>query len=149
MFTRGLLRVAAFSDREMSMVHVDDCAEGLLLVAERGKDADEYILCERVVTFRSWFDLLGRTSNRRAPALYLPDWLVEGFGPLGARAAPLAGFSPALVLEGLAMADRWAFSGEKARRELGWSPRSFEDGLRETMAWYAADGAGEGRSRPG
>jgi nucleoside-diphosphate-sugar epimerase len=126
----------------MTMVHVDDCAEGLALVAERGEDGEEYILGESVVTFRGWFDALGRVSQRRAPAVYLPAWLVRGFGPLAARAAPLAGFDPALVREGLAMAERWAFSGEKARRELGWRPRSLESGLSETMAWYFESGRG-------
>jgi nucleoside-diphosphate-sugar epimerase len=151
MFTRGLLRVGAFSDREMSMVHVDDCAEGLVLIADKGTDGEEYILCERVVTFREWFELLGRVSRRRGPALYLPDWVVERFGPLTARAAPLAGFSPELVREGLAMAGRWAFSGDRARRELGWRPRSFEAGLSETMAWYraAASAQAERRSEAG
>jgi dihydroflavonol-4-reductase len=140
-FARGLLRVGVFPDRELSMVHVEDCAEGLLRIAERGEDGEEYILCERVATIREWFDLLGRASRRRAPALYLPDWLVQRAVPLVAPAAPLAGFAPAVVVEGLAMADRWAFSGEKAKRALGWSPRPFEEGLRETMAWYSSRGA--------
>jgi dihydroflavonol-4-reductase len=131
--------VGAFSDRELSMVHVDDCAEALVAIAERGRDGEEYIVGERVVTFREWFELLARVSSRRAPSVYLPDWVVQGFGPASARVAPLAGFSKSLVLEGLAMAERWAFSGEKARRELSWRPRSFEDGLRETMAFYRAE----------
>ena len=32
------------------------------------------------------------------------------------------------------------FSIEKARRELGYSPRvSFDDAMAETMAWYRAE----------
>jgi dihydroflavonol-4-reductase len=50
--------------------------------------------------------------------------------------------APPLVREGLAMSVgvRWAFSADKARRELGWTPRPFEEGLRETMQWYRGAG---------
>lgn len=130
---RGAMRVGALADVDMTFVHVDDCAEALVLVAERGKDGQEYIVAERSVTFREWFTLAARAAGRRPPAAWLPDVLVRGF----ARASAVA---PPLVREGLAMSvdARWAFRGDKARRELGWSPRSLEEGLRETMAFYRA-----------
>src|SRR5262249_29233418 len=35
---------------------------------------------------------------------------------------------------------RYAIDASKIRRELGWTPaHSFEDGLRETVAWYLAN----------
>jgi nucleoside-diphosphate-sugar epimerase len=33
---------------------------------------------------------------------------------------------------------QWSFSGEKARRELGWQPRSLEQGMAELRDWFAA-----------
>jgi dihydroflavonol-4-reductase len=63
--------------------------------------------------------------------VWLPDAVVRGLS----RAAAMA---PPVVREGLAMSmdARWAFRGDKARRELGWMPRPLEEGLRETMQWY-------------
>jgi dihydroflavonol-4-reductase len=115
----------------MTFVHVDDCAEALVLIAERGKDGEEYVLAERSATFREWFSLAARAAGRSPPALWIPDAVVHGF----ARASRIA---PAVVREGLAMSlgVRWAFRGDKARRELGRAPRGFEDGLRETMEFY-------------
>lgn len=139
---RGLFRVGAFADHEMSMVHVDDCAEGLRLIAEHGEDGAEYILSERVVTFRAWFDVAARAAGRRPPAFFVPDWVVERYGARAAPAVKLAGFSPELLREGLAMAGRWAFSGERARAELGWRPRAFERGVEQTMGWYRRERAG-------
>ena len=40
--------------------------------------------------------------------------------------------------ETLAMSagQHWWFSGLRARRELDWEPRSFEQGLGEVLAYY-------------
>ena len=35
-----------------SLVNVDDCATGLRLMAERGHEGDEFILCADAVPFR-------------------------------------------------------------------------------------------------
>jgi hypothetical protein len=42
------------------------------------------------------------------------------------------------VHEGLAMSGgvHWSFDGDKARRELGFAPRSLDAGLREVMEFY-------------
>ncbi len=128
---RGAMRVGALADLPMTFVHVDDCAEAIALVADKGRDAEEYVIAERSVTFREWFTLAARAAGRKPPGMWLPDALVRG-ASIASRVAP------AVVREGLAMSlgVRWAFRGDKARRELGWRPRSFEEGLRETMAFY-------------
>jgi dihydroflavonol-4-reductase len=128
---RGAMRVGALADVPMTFVHVDDCAEAVVLLADRAKDRDEYVLAERSVTFKEWFTLAARAAGRRPPAVWLPDRVVHGFA-LASRALP------SVVREGLAMSVgvRWAFRGDKAKHDLGWTPRSFEEGLRQTMAFY-------------
>jgi dihydroflavonol-4-reductase len=127
----GAMRVGTLADLPMTLVHVDDCAEAVALVAEKGRDAEEYLVAESCVTFREWFTLAARAAGRRPPDVWLPDALLRG-------ASFVAGVGPAVVREGLAMSVgmRWAFRGDKARRELAWRPRPLEEGLRETMAYY-------------
>lgn len=127
----GAMRVGALAELPMTFVHVDDCAEAIALVAEKGRDGQEYVVAERSVTFREWFTLAARAAGRRPPDVWLPDALVRG-------ASIASRIAPPVVREGLAMSlgVRWAFRGDKARRELGWAPRGFEEGLRETMAYY-------------
>jgi dihydroflavonol-4-reductase len=131
LLVRGLMPIAALATVRLTLVHVDDCAAGLALVAERGSDRGEYVLGGDVTTFRGWFDAAARAAGRAPPRVWLPDAVVGVAG----RAGKLA---PPLVREGIAMGlgVDWAYSGEKARRELGWEPRGLEQGLRETMAWY-------------
>lgn len=128
---RGALRVGALAELPMTLVHVDDCAEAIALVAERGKDGEEYVVAERSVTFREWFTVAALAAGRSPPAAWLPDAVVRGFA-LASRVAP------PVVREGIAMSlgVRWAFRADKAKRELGWTPRPLENGLRETMAFY-------------
>jgi dihydroflavonol-4-reductase len=125
------MRVGALADVPMTLVQVDDCAEAIAFVAERGSDRGEYVVAERVVTFREWFTLAAQAAGRKPPSLWLPDSVLRG--------VTHASFvMPRLVREGLAMSVgvRWAFRADKAKRELGWRPRPLEQGLRETMEWY-------------
>ncbi len=127
----GAMRVGTLADLPMTLVHVDDCAEAIVRVAEKGRDGEEYLVAESIVTFREWFTLAARAAGRRPPDVWLPDALLRGV-------SLVASLGPATVREGLAMSlgVRWAFRGDKARRELGWSPRSLEEGMKETMAFY-------------
>jgi nucleoside-diphosphate-sugar epimerase len=63
--------------------------------------------------------------------VWLPDGVVRA-------AAAASRFAPPLLREGLAMSlgAQWAFRADKARRELGWTARPLDDGLRDTMAFY-------------
>ena len=131
LLVRGLMPIAALANVRLTLVHVDDCAEGVALVAERGVDRGEYVLGADVTTFRGWFEAAARAAGRAPPRVYLPDAVLGVAG----RAGKLV---PPLVREGLAMGlgVDWAYSGDKAKRELGWKTRSLEEGLAETMGWY-------------
>jgi len=137
-FLRGHIPVGALADMTMSLVHVDDCAAGLVRIAEAGHNGEEYILCGDAVTFRRWIEALARVAGRAAPRVWLPDWLLRGTAPFARLAAPVAGLSSSLVREGMAMAEdvHWSFSAEKARRDLAWTSRSLEDGLRTVVAFH-------------
>jgi dihydroflavonol-4-reductase len=134
-FARGRLRVASFADLKMTLVHVDDCAEAHIRMAERAQPGEELIIAGQVVTFREWFEALARVSGHKPPR-FVPAWMARAAGPVGAALAPLAGFRGSTVREGLAMSAHWAFSGQRARQTLDWQPRSLDDGLSEVMAYY-------------
>jgi len=121
----------------MSFVHVDDCADGLVRVAERGHDGEEYILVAQTATFRKWFETIAQVTGKRPPRFYLPDFVVWDVGDVLRHAIP--GRPGRILRDAIAMSagENWSFSGEKARRELGWEPRTFETGLAELRDWYA------------
>jgi dihydroflavonol-4-reductase len=115
-----------------SLVNVDDCATGLRLIAERGRDGDEFILCADAVPFREWFELIAAGAGRRPPIAYLPTKLVRwSSGPVAAIARWLRA-QPEMIVDTIEIATRHqAFSGDKARRELNWAPRGLRQGMTE------------------
>jgi dihydroflavonol-4-reductase len=121
-----------------SLVNVDDCADALVRIAELGADGDEFVISADCVTFREWFEAIAAGARRRPPVAYVPTRLVRWSGPPAAAVLRWARRNPDLVLETLAIATRHsAFSGQRARRELGWTPRPLTVGMAEVAAAIA------------
>lgn len=136
-FVRGRVVVGGFDAMSMTLVHVEDAADGLYRCASRGRDGESYVLGADVVTMGEWIALLSDLSGIRRPLFSAPEALVKAAAPLLAPLARLAGLPPEIMSEGVAMSAglTWAYSGEKARRELGWKPRPLDVGLAQTLAW--------------
>ena len=129
-YLRG--RLPAVVDGETTIVDVRDVAAGHLLAAERGKPGERYVLGGHNTT---WPDLMVRVaelSGIRYPLGVIP----YGVGALARRAEalrlPLAISAEAMVL----MEQNWCYSSAKAKRELGYKPRSHDATVRETVDWY-------------
>jgi nucleoside-diphosphate-sugar epimerase len=132
---RGRVRVGVRPDMRLAFVHVDDCADGVVRVADRGADGGEYILSSANPTLGEWFDAFARVSGRPAPRVVIPSWLVDAAGAAAARLPPRT--KPLRLLRDAAAMSKgvdWCFSGDKARSDLGWSPRTFDEGLADVVA---------------
>ncbi|HEV3354621.1 MAG TPA: NAD-dependent epimerase/dehydratase family protein [Acidimicrobiales bacterium] len=129
--------VAVGASLIMSFVNVDDCADGLVRIAERGHDGEEYILVGETATFRKWFETIADVTGKNPPRFYLPDFVVWDVGDVVRRVVP--GRPGRILRDAIAMSagENWSFSGEKARRELGWEPHSLRQGMVELRDWYA------------
>lgn len=115
-----------------SLVNVDDCATALRLIAERGNDGDEFLLCADAVPFRDWFEMIAYGAGRRPPVAYVPTNAVRWSSRPAATLARWFRASPEMVIDTVEIATRHqAFSGDKARAELGWAPRSLRQGMVE------------------
>jgi nucleoside-diphosphate-sugar epimerase len=127
--------VVAFRDAIQSTVQVDDCADGLVRILEDGAPGDEYLLVAETVTMREWIDAMMRAADRPLPFRYVADASVARVSSYGAWLLHAIGGPHEVLREYVATAVRnWAYSGDKARRELGWNPRPLEVGLRQVAA---------------
>jgi dihydroflavonol-4-reductase len=144
-YLRG--RLPAIVDSFTNIVDVEDVADGHLLAAERGIPGDRYILGGENLRWSEVIERIGRLSGREFPVIALPPELASGAGLLKRLRVPL------LPLEGIRlMAPDWRYSSEKAKRELGYSPRGVDEALQRTVDWYlgllASGAVARGRRRP-
>lgn len=114
--------------------YIEDTARGLIQAMEAGRVGQSYLLTGPVHAFDEAIALAARLANCRRPMLRP--------GPGVMRiAAGLAGMLERVHLrlpysaEALRMlaGTTWIASSDKAQRELGFSPRTLEEGLRPTI----------------
>ncbi len=111
-------------ERIVTLVHVDDLAQGIALAAEKGQPGETYILAGDAMTQReilaSWATRPGALRVR----FWLPAALCRAlFAPLVPlqRKLGLPAFISPEIVDSTAS---FNYSAEKARRELGWTHRS-------------------------
>ncbi len=134
-------RMPAYLDTGINLVHVDDVAEGHYLAFENGRVGRSYILGGWDLTLRELLLLVAQVCGRTSRLMRLPHgaamamaYAFEGFARLSGR-APLA------TRDEVQLARRpMYFSSGRAERELGYRARPAEHAVRDSVAWFEANG---------
>jgi len=135
-------RTPAYVDTGLNLVHVDDVAQGHLLAFERGVVGERYILGGRNMTLQEILIEVARISGQKPPRVRLPHNLVLPVAYISEAWAWLTnGPEPRATVDGVRLSRKYMyFSSEKARRELGYSPRPVEEALQDAVEWFRANG---------
>jgi len=133
----GRLQVLAVPDLGGNLAHVDDIATGILLVHDRGAVGAEYLLGGEVATMRQVIERATALSGHPPPRAELPAWLLRGVGAVGSISGLLRGPDLGELVRASVGVTYW-FSDARARAELGYAPRSLEEGLRSMLPAAAA-----------
>jgi dihydroflavonol-4-reductase len=134
-------RMPGFVDTGLNLVHVDDVAAGHLAALRRGKIGERYILGGENVHLRDMLAEIARIVGRPALRIRFP---IAPLFPLAAAAeyfARLTGREPFVTVDGLRMArHHMFFTDAKARQELAYSSRPYQQGLADAIAWFRQAG---------
>ncbi|MEA2646928.1 MAG: hypothetical protein QOE92_2011 [Chloroflexota bacterium] len=146
-FLDGKLPAMMFPDTGFNMVHRDDVAAGILLALDKGKPGEAYVLGGELTTIRRLIETLAEVSGRKAPRFTVPSLMIKAMVPLGPVIGPALGQGPNLgeIVKAADNVTYWA-KDDKARRELGYSPRGMKEGLRDMLE---AEGRQAAESAPG
>ncbi|HYT78213.1 MAG TPA: NAD-dependent epimerase/dehydratase family protein [Actinomycetota bacterium] len=131
----GRLKFKVFPTTGFNFVHVDDAAEGILLVHDKGRIGEAYVLGGQLTTMGEVVEKIAHLSGRRPPRFTMPPALIRASIPLAPMVTRMMRLPPNLR-ELIMAADGvtyWASDAE-ARRELGYAPRDLDTGLRQTLA---------------
>jgi nucleoside-diphosphate-sugar epimerase len=114
--------------------YIEDTARGLRLAMELGRVGESYLLTGPVHTFRDAMALAARLAGKRAPLIHPSPFMMRAM----ARATSLLerfdvhGPYPSETLE-LMAGTTWIATSAKAERELGFTSRPLDEGLRHTI----------------
>ena len=115
---------------------IDDVVEGHILAMERGKIGERYILGGTNVTLEEFFQMVDKVDDKkrlRLKILWLIPMLIAQYLKIQAKFLGIyPPITPGWVRTFLM---DWAFSSEKAERELGYRATPFEEAIRRTCQW--------------
>ncbi len=117
---------------QLCWAHVDDTVEGHILAMEKGKIGESYIMAGEPYKVADAFLLASQIAGKRAP-MVAPHQMVKVMSIL---ARPFDGILPeSYTSEGLRIIAGVTYIGDnsKAKRELGYDPRSVSEGWTETI----------------
>lgn len=135
---QGKYKVHMFPETGLNMVHVDDAVQGILLAFDRGRIGESYVIGGDIVRLKELFDRVAAICGTAPARLRMPRALIKAAIPFGRLVGKVMGLPPNLgeIVRASDGVTYWA-RDDKARRELGYAPRSLDQGLRETLGRVA------------
>ncbi len=117
--------------------HVTDTARGHLLAMEHGRIGESYIIAGPKHTFQETFEIAERITGIKAPRLHISPAVMKVLAGIMSVIGAVIPLPDAYTAESLRVVAGVTYLGDntKARRELGFQPRSLVEGLQETLVY--------------
>lgn len=133
-YLAGRLPLIPFPDFGLTIVHVEDVADGILLALDKGRPGEAYVLGGQVTTTRELLQTAARVAGKRRSTQGMPTAVLRALAPAGPLVGPLLGFPPNLreLIDSADGVTFWA-KHDKAIAELGYAPRGLESTIRDTL----------------
>jgi len=134
-------KMPGYVDTGLNFVGVEECAAGHLLLAERGKLGERYLLGAENLSLKGLLDTLAGITGLPAPAMKIPHGVALGVAYVESAFSRLVGKEPQIPVEGVKIAGHKMFVDcSRAQKELGFQPGSVSAALERAVRWYQANG---------
>ena len=134
-------KMPGYVETGLNFVGVEECAAGHLLVAEKGKIGERYLLGAENLTLKQLLDSLARITGLAAPAMKIPHGLALGVAYVESAFSRLIGKEPQIPVEGVKIAQHMMFVDcSRAKKELGFAPSPVAGALERAVKWYRENG---------
>lgn len=139
-FLKG--KMLAYVDTGLTIVDVDDVAQGQLLALEKGRIGERYILGGENLSLKQVLDILAEVSGRPPVKLRIPRSLAMIWAYLDTSIALLnPNHIPTATPEAVRVSKKKEyFSSAKAMRELGYTFTPAREALLKAVIWYRDHG---------
>jgi dihydroflavonol-4-reductase len=134
-------KMPGYVETGLNFVGVEECAAGHLLVAERGKVGERYLLGAENLTLKEMLDTLAKITGLAAPGMKIPHGVALGVAYVESTLSRLLGREPQIPVEGVKIAQHRMFVDcSRAQKELGFQPGSVAAALERAVRWYQLKG---------
>lgn len=135
-------KIPAYPPGANNFVDVRDVVRGMILVFEKGRRGERYILSGENLPYREIMERIARVAGVKPPSRPLPLVLGRTLGFIGDLQEALLGQDPLINSTSI----RWGFcstfqfSSEKAERELGYAHGPLEPAIADAIAFFRKTG---------
>lgn len=134
-------RMPGYVDTGLNFVGVEECAAGHLLVSERGRVGERYLLGAENLTLKGLLDVLAGITGLPSPSMKIPHGVALSVAYVETVFSRIIGKEPQIPVEGVKIAQHKMFVDcSRAQRELGFQPGPVLAALEHAVRWYQANG---------
>ena len=129
---------------------VSDAAQGIEAAIRRGKRGEIYHICGQSLSHKRLNLLISQAAGKSTWRINMPKWVMLTTARLLELLAWVTNSEPfyPLNLKHYVFQD-WIIDCGKAKQKLGFQPTPIEEGIRQTLAWYAELGIWQSRGKNG
>lgn len=144
--TRTLIQIIngempAGIDGTFNLCDVRDLAQGTIAAIEKGRSGECYILGNEAISFKEFSRLLAEESGCKPVKQFLPCSMANILGWAMEKGAKLTHKKPMMTTFSVYnLARNNEFDSSKAKRELGYTTRSYRETMRDEIAWLKKSG---------
>ena len=131
-----------YVDGGINLIDVTDCARGIVAAMEKGQAGQKYILGNRNVSIKEYFDLIVKVAGRgKSPSLRIPVWMAV-FSGLGYQLlARITGKPPITSASWARVGSRFSWwDCTRARENLNLGQRPLEESIADAVKWFETNG---------
>jgi len=146
LFTQAILdyaqgKIPVGIEGSFNSVDVRDLAEGVIACADKGRKGEGYILSNSHLHMRDLFRMVSKYAGTPETKVYLPIWAAKILAFFMAAAGKVTK-KPAMItaFSIYNLARNNDFSNDKAKAELGYTTRSIEQTIADSVRWLQQEG---------
>lgn len=128
-------------DGTFNLCDVRDLAAGTIAAAEKGRKGECYILGNEVVSFQDFANMLVKETGCKPVKTFLPLGIANSIASILERKAKKSGKQPLMTTFSVYnLARNNTFDSSKAKNELGYTTRPYEETIRDEVRWLKESG---------
>ena len=144
--TQNLIRIIngelpAGIDGDFNLCDVRDLANGMIAAVDKGRCGECYILANEPVTFRDFCRMVTDESGGKKVKIFLPIFAANIMGTVMEAQAKKTGTKPLMSRFSVySLARNNRFDSSKAKEELGYTTRSYQETIHDQIQWLLKEG---------